>query len=108
MEILVPLYLKSWIQLKIIHSKTCKPGLEDQSLTHFRYLNLPFDLSQVVFIATANDKSTIPAPLMDRMELIEMPSYSSQQKFQIARRHILPRQLTEHALSPDYLEIQVT
>jgi ATP-dependent Lon protease len=71
-------------------------------------LNLPFDLSQVVFIATANDRSTIPAPLLDRMELLEMPSYSSQQKFQIAQKHIIPRQLTEHALSPDYLQIQVT
>lgn len=76
-------------------------------LSTFRYLNLPFDLSQVVFIATANDRSTIPAPLLDRMELLEMPSYSSQQKFQIAQKHIIPRQLTEHALSPDYLQIQV-
>ncbi|KAI6240110.1 Lon protease-like protein [Aphelenchoides fujianensis] len=71
---------------------------------HDLYLNLPFDLSQTIFIATANDASRIPGPLRDRMELIELTSYSIEQKFQIAKKHIIPRQLCKHALSPDYLE----
>ncbi|KAI6188449.1 Lon protease-like protein [Aphelenchoides besseyi] len=69
------------------------------------YLNLPFDLSQVVWIVTANDISRIPSPLKDRMEVIEMSSYSVEQKFKILTNHILPRQLSRHALSPDYLQL---
>ncbi|KAI6215310.1 Lon protease-like protein [Aphelenchoides besseyi] len=69
------------------------------------YLNLPFDLSQVVWIVTANDVSRIPRPLKDRMEVIEMSSYSVEQKFKILTNHILPRQLSKHALSPDYLQL---
>ena len=66
-----------------------------------RFLNLPFDLSQVVFIATANEASAISRPLLDRMETLEMTSYSLDQKLRIAQRHIVPRQLVEHALQPD-------
>ncbi|CAD5217311.1 unnamed protein product [Bursaphelenchus okinawaensis] len=69
-----------------------------------QYLNLPFDISQVLFVATANDASTIPGPLLDRMELIEMSGYTLSQKVEIAKKFIIPRQLAYHALSPDYLE----
>ncbi len=62
------------------------------------YLELPFDLSQVLFVATANTMDTIPAPLLDRMEIIELPSYTREEKFQIARRHLLAKQLKMHGL----------
>jgi ATP-dependent Lon protease len=96
-----------FIQTRVLSSTENQVSIHN-GLTSFlsRYLNLPFDLSQVVFIATANDASTIPTPLLDRMEVLEMPSYSSEQKFQIAARHIIPRQLLQHALSPDYLEFR--
>jgi len=62
------------------------------------YLDLPFDLSQVIFIATANYLDPVPAPLRDRMELIEIPGYTEHQKLEIARRYIVKRQLAEHGL----------
>lgn len=63
------------------------------------YLDVSFDLSEVMFIATANDASTIPRPLLDRMEIIELSGYIDDEKFQIARRHIVPKQLEEHGLT---------
>jgi ATP-dependent Lon protease len=69
------------------------------------YLDMPFDLSGVTFIATANLTATIPGPLLDRMEEIGLSGYTPDEKRQIARRHLLPRQLAEHGLGPDHLTI---
>ena len=64
------------------------------------YLDLPFDLSQVIFIATANYLDPVPAPLRDRMELIDIPGYTEHQKLEIAKQYIVKRQLAEHGLKP--------
>jgi len=69
------------------------------------YLEIPYDLSSVVFVATANTGETIPAPLRDRMEIIEIPGYTRSEKLAIARRHLLPKQLAEHGLSAAQLQI---
>ncbi|MDH3201782.1 MAG: endopeptidase La [Myxococcales bacterium] len=62
------------------------------------YLEIPYDLSKVMFIATANVGDTIPAPLKDRMEIIEIPSYTRREKLDIARVHLVPKQLGEHGI----------
>ncbi len=62
------------------------------------YLDIPFDLSEVLFITTANDASTIPGPLYERMDVIELPSYTRTEKFNIAKRHLLPKQLKNNGL----------
>ncbi|KAG0723376.1 Lon protease 2, peroxisomal [Chionoecetes opilio] len=67
------------------------------------YLNLPFDLSQVLFVATANSLSTIPTPLLDRMEVINVPGYTQEDKVMIGHLHLLPKQLREHGLNSDIL-----
>ncbi|MBX3463874.1 MAG: endopeptidase La [Planctomycetes bacterium] len=72
------------------------------------YLDVPFDLSKVMFLATANVLSQIPEPLRDRMEVIEIPGYLLEEKVEIARRHLLPRQLTNHGLQPRHLSVPVT
>jgi ATP-dependent Lon protease len=64
------------------------------------YIEIPFDLSQVLFVATANTLDTIPAPLRDRMEIIELTSYTREEKFQIAKRHLVGKQLEAHGLRP--------
>ncbi len=65
---------------------------------HDNFVDIDFDLSQAAFIATANTLSTIPAPLLDRMEIIELPGYLVEEKVEIARRHLLPRLLELHKL----------
>jgi len=69
------------------------------------YLNFNIDLSSIVFIATANDMSTIPAPLRDRMEFIYVSSYTPQEKFEIAKRYLIPQELEKHGLSSKDLKI---
>ncbi len=68
------------------------------------YLDVPFDLSQVMFIATANYLGNVPPALQDRMEVIELPGYSEHDKLQIARKYLAPRQLTEHGLKKSQVE----
>ena len=68
------------------------------------YIEVPVDLSQVMFIATANRKDTIPGPLLDRMEVIDLPGYTRMEKRAIAREFLVPRQLSDHGLSPERLE----
>ncbi len=62
------------------------------------YIDLPFDLSKVFFIATANDRSSIPGPLLDRMDVIELPSYTREEKFNIAKKHLIPKQLDKNSM----------
>jgi ATP-dependent Lon protease len=69
------------------------------------YLDLPFDLSKVFFITTANSLDTIPRPLLDRMEVLRLSGYSEEEKIEIARRYLLPRQLTETGVKSEQLTI---
>lgn len=69
------------------------------------YLDVPFDLSNTFFVATANVADTIPAPLRDRMEMIEVTGYTTVEKLHIARRHLLPKQLKEHGLNDTQVSV---
>ncbi len=69
------------------------------------YLDIPFDLSKVLFITTANTTASIPAPLLDRMEVIRISGYTEEEKLQIATTHLLPKQLKEHGLKEDNLMV---
>ncbi len=70
------------------------------------FLEIPVDLSQVMFITTANTTDTIPRPLLDRMEVIQLPSYTDEEKVEIARRHLLPRQMKEHGLKKGTIRME--
>jgi ATP-dependent Lon protease len=82
--------------------------LDPQQNNTFRdhYLDLPFDLSRVFFIATANQMGPIPPPLRDRMEVINLAGYSDPEKLQIARRYLIPRQIRENGLNESQLKIE--
>lgn len=81
--------------------------LDSEQNDHFRdhYIELPMDLSEVMFIATANDAYNIPRPLYDRMEIIEVTSYTENEKFHIAKEHLLPKQLEKNGLKPSQLKL---
>lgn len=81
--------------------------LDPEQNVSFRdyYANFSIDLSQVVFIATANDISLIPAPLRDRMEFIEISSYTPQEKYEIAKKYLIPQEIKNHGLRPDEIKI---
>lgn len=72
---------------------------EQNSTFQDHYIDLPFDLSNVMFITTANDAGAIPAPLLDRMDIMELPSYTREEKFHIAKKHLLPKQMKNCGLS---------
>ena len=69
------------------------------------YLDVPFDLRGILFITTANVTDTIPPPLLDRMELLELPGYTPEEKVEIARRHLLPKQVSENGLKPEQVNL---
>ncbi|MCI6017685.1 MAG: endopeptidase La [Clostridiales bacterium] len=81
--------------------------LDSEQNSHFRdnYVEIPVDLSEVLFIATANSVSTIPRPLLDRMEMIEINSYTENEKMHIAKKHLLPKQLERNGLTKKQLSI---
>jgi ATP-dependent Lon protease len=78
---------------------------EQNSTFRDNYLGVPFDLSKVAFIATANMLDTIPGPLQDRMEIISLPGYTEDEKLEIARRYLVRRQLEANGLKPEQVEI---
>jgi len=78
---------------------------EQNSVFSDHYIEIPFDLSQVMFITTGNTSFNIPQPLMDRMELIHIPGYTEEDKVEIARQYLIPKQLRENGLSEDNLRI---
>ncbi len=81
--------------------------LDSEQNNTFRdhYLDIPFDLSQVMFVITANSLDTVSRPLLDRMEVIELGSYTPEEKLEIAKRHLLPKQLKENGLTRSFLRI---
>ena len=78
---------------------------EQNSTFRDNYLGVPFDLSRVMFITTANVLDMIPGPLRDRMEVIDLPGYTEDEKFQIARRYLVGRQLDANGLKPEQAEL---
>ena len=79
---------------------------EQNSSFRDRYLEVPYDLSKVLFITTANTVDTIPAPLLDRMELIELNGYTLDEKREIAKRYLIPKKIAENGLKPEIVEFE--
>ena len=79
---------------------------EQNGTFHDNYLDVDYDLSKILFIATANSLDGIPRPLLDRMELIEMTGYLQEEKEEIAKRHLLPKELENHGLKPAQLKLK--
>ncbi len=79
---------------------------EQNSTFHDNFLDVDYDLSKVLFIATANTLDTIPRPLLDRMELIEMTGYLLEEKEEIAKRHLIPKELENHGIKPSQLRFR--
>lgn len=81
---------------------------EQNSTFHDNYLDMDYDLSKVMFIATANDISTIPSALRDRMELIEVPGYITEEKIEIARKHLIPKAKEDVGIKSKYEDIKIS
>lgn len=77
---------------------------EQNNTFHDNYLDVDYDLSKVMFIATANNLSTIPPALLDRMELIEVSGYITEEKVEIARRHLVPKELEANGIKKEYVK----
>jgi ATP-dependent Lon protease len=78
---------------------------EQNTAFHDNFLDIDFDLSKVMFIATANNLNSIPRPLLDRMELIEVSGYTQEEKIEIARKHLIAKELENHGLKPEHVKL---
>ncbi|MBS5149777.1 MAG: endopeptidase La [Butyricicoccus pullicaecorum] len=79
--------------------------IEQNNTFRDHYIEIPVDLSDVLFVTTANDLGTVPRPLLDRMEVIELSSYTAEEKLHIAANHLLPKQIKKHGLSKSALQV---